>query len=455
MTALYRMKQFVLNTILLCLLGGTTAGRITAEEIQISRKSKISEYNFNVGVGRVNITPEKGFRRAGSPLRENITSVSTPLYVRAIVIDAGKNKLAIVTLDHLKYPANLVVEASKKIEQTTGILTGNIVICASHTHSGPLFSYYEDRLVRSIVDAVTLAVDDLTPCKIGTSAGKVEGVSANRRLLKDGECWNAWLVNPPSERDQYPALGPIDPEVTVLAVVSKEGRYKAILYNYVCHPVSNPNRTISADYPGHVERRVEEILGYQVPTLFLQGPSGDVMPKKRNAPTIGIKLGDVILKSLENIEFIADPTIHIVGKVKEVPGREHPVFNEEEISIKWRTQLEHYRKAFKEMKHREKPAYQAVFTGIRIGDEFALITNPVELFCQIGLDIKNDSTFNHTMIATLTNGALGYVPTAKSFEKGGYETWYGEHSFLSKRAGEIIKHESMKILEDLKKEDQQ
>jgi hypothetical protein len=55
-----------------------------------------------------------------------------------------------------------------------------------------------------------------------------------------------------------------------------------------------------------------------------------------------------------------------------------------------------------------------------------------------------------TMVAEQTNGAHGYVPTAKAFEGGSYETWFGEHSYLTTRAGEIIEKESLVILNRLK-----
>jgi len=102
------------------------------------------------------------------------------------------------------------------------------------------------------------------------------------------------------------------------------------------------------------------------------------------------------------------------------------------------------------MKQREKPSYQYFFTGIRIGNDFAIVTNPDELFCEFGLGIKKQSPFKYTMVAEQTNGAHGYVPTAKAFEGGGYETWFGEHSYLTTRAGEIIEKESLDILNHLK-----
>src|ERR1700749_3063850 len=107
-------------------------------------------------------------------------------------------------------------------------------------------------------------------------------------------------------------------------------------------------------------------------------------------------------------------------------------------------------KTFDEMKKREQPSYRYFFTGLRIGDDFAIVTNPNELFCKIGMIIKKRSPFKHTMVAEQTNGAHGYVPTTKAFEGGSYETWFGEHSYLSTKAAEIIERESLDILKRLR-----
>jgi sulfatase-like protein/neutral/alkaline ceramidase-like enzyme len=429
------------------------AGRICPEDIPVSRHSETSDDHFDVGVGRVDITPTEEVTLAGSPSPKKTSVVDTPLFVKAMVISSGERRVAIVTVDTLKYFTEFADQARKHVEATTGIPAGNVIICVSHTHRGPLCYYYEDRLVTPIGKAVALAVRDLTPCRMGTSTGTVEGVSENRRLLKEGEAWNRWLVKP-SERDDYPALGPADPEVGVLAAVRMNGDYKAILYNFACHPTSTQGAMISADYPGHVQQYVEEHLGYEVPTLLLTGACGDVNPNdNKTSHVFGSKLGEEILKSLGSIEYTVEPTLWIESREQEMPGRERPEFKGKEIARKWPGQLEHYRRAFEAMKRREKPTYKFHVSGIRIGDDFAIVTNPDELFCEIGMNIKEHSPFKHTMVAQQTNGARGYVPTARAFEEGGYETWYGEHSYLSIRAGEIVRSESLGILRLLKNEE--
>lgn len=409
--------------------------------------------SLDVGVGIVDITPTESVVLAGSPTLLKSSAVNTRLYVKALVLSSAARKVVIVTLDTLKYPVERVVDARQQIEKSTGIPAGNVIICASHTHRGPLWSYYEDKLVTPIAEAVMLAVRDLTPCRLGTAKGKAEEVSECRRVIKDGTAWNRWQLDP-AERHKYPAEGPADPEFDVLAVSGKDGRYKAIVYNFACHAANARDLNVSADYPGDVQQYLQKRLGYDVPALYLAGACGDVNPNyTANKELFGEKLGGEIVRCLGQLEPVVPPSLAMESREVQMPGREHPELREAEIALKWPRQLEHYKLAFLEMKRREQPSYRYFFTGIRIGDDFAIVTNPDELFCEIGISIKKKSPFKHTMVAEQTNGAHGYVPTAKAFAGGSYETWFGEHSYLTTRAGEIIKKESLDILSRLKRDD--
>jgi hypothetical protein len=407
--------------------------------------------HLDAGVGSVDITPTEPVVLAGSPTRLESKSVDTRLYVKALVLSAGGQKVAIVTLDTLKYPVDCVVRARQQVEKTTGIPASNVIICASHTHRGPLWPYYKDKLVTPIAEAVAMAARDLTPCRLGIAKGKAEGVSECRRVIKDGQAWNRWQLKP-SEQHKYPAEGLSDPEFDVLAMIGKDGRYKAVVYNFACHAANTRDLVVSADFPGDVQLYVQKHLGYDAPTLFLTGACGDVNPiysVKREL--FGETLGGEIMRCFGRLEPVAKPSLAIESRDIQMPAREHPELKEADIALKWPGQLEHYKKSFSDMKKREKPGYPYFLTGIRVGDDFAIVTNPDELFCEIGLSIKKQSPFKHTMVAEQTNGAHGYVPTAKAFAGGSYETWFGEHSYLTTRAGEIIEKESLDILTRLKR----
>ena len=405
----------------------------------------------DAGVGKVDITPTESVTLAGSPSPKGASEVKTRLYVRALVLSGNGTKVAVVTLDTLKYPVNLVQLARTKVEETTGIPASNVIICASHTHSGPLWSYYKDKLVTSIADAVALAARDLTPCAVGTAKGRAEGVSECRRVIKDGHAWNRWQLKP-DEADKYPAEGPSDPEFDVLAFKAADGKFKGVVYNFACHAANTRVPVISADYPGEVEAHVQKELAYEVPTLFLTGACGDINPiYSVRRDLFAQRLGGEIVRCLGQLVPVPKPELSIECREFQMPGREQPKLQEEEIARNWPTQLDHYKKTFADMKQKEKPAYQYFITGIRVGDDFAIVTNANELFCSIGLNIKGRSPFKQTMVAEQTNGAHGYVPTTKAFEGGSYETWFGEHSYLTTKAGEIIERESLDVLNRLKR----
>lgn len=410
----------------------------------------LEEGFIEAGVGIVDITPKEPVKLMGMPVAKPASEVKTRLFVRALVLSSGGANAAIVTLDTLKYPVERAQEARAEIEKATGIPAANVIICASHTHSGPLWTYYEDQLVTPIAEAVAQALRDLTPCTVGMAEGVTDGLSQCRRVIKDGHAWNRWQL-PPGEDAQYPPEGPHDPTFDVLALSGKDGRHKAVVYNFACHATANREPRISADFPGDVEIQVRKQLGYDVPLLFLTGACGDVNPVfSLRRDLLGEKISGEIVRCLGQLEPVAKPSLSIVSREFQMPGRENPEFKETEVTRNWPAQLEHYRKAFDEMKKREKPSYLYFMTGIRVGDDFAIVTNANELFCSIGLGIKAQSPFKHTMVAEQTNGAHGYVPSAKAFAGGSYETWFGEHSYLSANAGEIIERESLGILEHLK-----
>lgn len=412
--------------------------------------ARAAEGTLDAGVGIVDITPTRAITLAGSPSPKQTAEVKTRLYVRALVLSGSGQKVAIVTLDTLKYPVEHVQRARAEIERTTGIPASHVILCASHTHRGPLWSYYPDQLVTPIVEAVAKAARDLAPCTVGAAKGTARGISECRRVIKDGNAWNRWQLTR-DEANTYPAEGPADPHFDLLALKSADGTFKAVLYNFACHATNELEPVISADFPGDVDQYLRTNVGGAITTFFLTGACGDVNPiyiKQRNR--FGEKLGGEIVRCLGTLEPIANPTLAIVSREFPMPGREHPSFHEAEVRRNWPSQLEHYRKAYEAMKQRAKPSYLYLMTGIRIGDDFAIVTNANEIFCGIGLSIKKRSPFPHTMIAEQTNGAHGYVPTAKAFENGSYETWFGEHSYLSTKAAEIIERESVEILKRLK-----
>ena len=307
-------------------------------------EAAISNGYLNAGVGSVDITPNEPVVLAGSPTQLKSSSVSTRLYVRALVLSAGGQNVAIVTLDTLKYPVEHVVRQRQQIEKTTGIPASNVIICTFPHSPRPAVALLQRPTGNTHCGGGGDCCADLTPCRLGTSKGRAEGVSECRRVIKDGKAWNRWQLEP-SEADEYQAEGPADPEFDVLALIGKDETYRAVVYNFACHAANTRDLTVSSDYPGDVQKYVQEHLGYEVPVMFLTGPCGDVNPVYSvRGDLFGEKLGGGIMQCLGQLEPIAKPSLSIESREMHMPGREHPELKDAEIAHTWPSQLEHYRK---------------------------------------------------------------------------------------------------------------
>jgi len=435
--------------------------------------------NCKVGVNKIDITPDDNrMLIAGSLHTRGYDIIKDPLYIKTIVISSGDSKIAIITLDLIRISTvEKINKVKTEIEKKTGIKPQNVLICPSHTHSGPytdtmrfeppfpvlekeieLHKNYMEKVYECMVESVSNANNDLEDCKLGIAKGEVEGVSHHRRVLKDvDDCWNTWLI-PREEWDIYPAAGPVDTCLYMLVAVTKDDKVKAVLYNYALHANSNRTpRSISADYPAYVQKEVAKELGEQAMTFFIPGACGNINP---NHPCefVGEEIGKEIVRRIKEVDFNISPLLLYTESVEyELPHRTIPKehegsdihFQSEEIKRKWPTGHEYFLTRYKKLLQERHIPIKVSLTGIKISEDIALITNPSEFFTELGMEIKNGSPFKHTIVIELTNGGIGYVPTRKAFEQGGYETFYGA-SRVDPEAGEIIVKESLNILKRLK-----
>src|SRR5690606_7222940 len=62
-----------------------------------------------------------------------------------------------------------------------------------------------------------------------------------------------------------------------------------------------------------------------------------------------------------------------------------------------------------------KLTFDAEVQVIALGNELAWVGLPGEIFTEFGLNLKNASPFRYTMIHSLANGAIGYVPNLRAY----------------------------------------
>src|SRR5438093_7311275 len=107
---------------------------------------------LKIGAAEIDITPPIGHRMAGYFDERLSTGVHDPLKAKAIILQQDKEQFALVFCDLVGVSLTVTTNARAQASQKTGIPVSNIVICATHSHTGPLFDdvrrhYFHERAV--------------------------------------------------------------------------------------------------------------------------------------------------------------------------------------------------------------------------------------------------------------------------------------------------------------------
>src|SRR5947207_15949955 len=95
---------------------------------------------LKAGVAVVDITPPLGYRMAGYYNERRNTGTHDPLLAKAVVFQQGDVRAALVECDLVSMPAEVSSKARDLAAEQTGIPAANIVMAATHSHTGPLFT---------------------------------------------------------------------------------------------------------------------------------------------------------------------------------------------------------------------------------------------------------------------------------------------------------------------------
>jgi len=447
---------------------GKTNTRISALPAASAVKSTV----LKGGCGKVNITPPLGIPLIGSYGKPS-DDVLDELYAKALVLDDGNNTLVIISCDLLYTPLEEIAGPVRRIiTEKTGIPEQNILICATHTHSGPevftkskfrtegdspppaIDRYYLDTLVKKIAGSALIAYKDMRQVKIGSAKGQAPEIVYNRRPKnKDGLVKMAFTLPPevratrkivvepggdvrttfvlPDDKTEW-KFGPIDPEVCVLRVENMNGEILASLVNFGCHPVSiYPflSTAVSADYPAFVTSVVEGAEGGLC--LFTLGLAGDAVPFDRGVlprRQIGRAVGGEAIRRLQFVTPTGDITLGglkkevafptkkpVAGKTGEddkIPG---PVTSEIQV--------------------------------LRLGDIY-ILGLPGEVLVEVGLQIKKRARLENLFIVSLSNDAIGYICHSAAYDEGGYEPAGATN--LAKGAGEIMIEQALELIDQIR-----
>jgi len=455
---------------------------LTGQKPSSSSKKSAKVSNMKAGLAVVDITPPVGYRMSGYFRERLSTGKSNPLKAKAIVLHQGNTSAALVFCDIIGISLDVSSRARRIAAKKTGIPAENILITATHSHTGPLYfgalrkhfhnlaiaehgmdPYekvdYSSELVKKIVRAITRAGSNAEPVRLKAGVARQESLSFNRRFhMKDGTVrFNPGVLNP----DIVKVAGPIDPDVGIVFFDKTGGNGpEATLVNFTLHLDTVGGTRYAADYPFYIEQSLREVYGDDFVLLFGTGACGDInhidVTGKERLKTdyIGRTLAQAIKTKAKSLYNIDVPSLGVRSEIVRVPlqryGPDKVAWARENIKkvgtreLSFLEQVEAYKILAIQMRQSDTIGLEVqVF---RLSSDLAVVGLPGEVFVDLGLAIKRASPFATTLVIELCQDAPGYIPTKKAFAEGSYET---VNSRIAPGGGEKMAEAAIRLLKEL------
>ena len=438
---------------------------------------KIFAVDLRIGAAAVRITPPTGIPMAGYYYERGAEKIHDDLFSKALVIEKDNTKIAIVSCDIISVSEDIVAEVRSLVEKSTGISGDNIMISATHAHTGPvipkkdsrgqssaLLMTYIQKLPALIAESIIKANDALKPSSLSFGLGHEESISFNRRFfMTDGTVgWNPGKLN---LKIIKPA-GPIDPDVFVLYAETNDGKPVSTYVNFALHLDNTGGMEISADLPYTLSSILGKIKDQNMVTLFGQGCSGNInhinvkSKEPQNSFAEAARLGTVlsaeVIKTYTTMQPVDINAISVRKRVVNLPLAD---FSIDDLPAA-RSTVAKYGKSdaapfldfvnsFKiiELYNRKGKPIEAEIQVFAIGNDLAVVSLPGEVFTELGTYIRNRSPFSRTIVVELANGSIGYIPDRKAYVEGNYEPI---SSRVAPGSGEMLVENALQMLNELK-----
>jgi hypothetical protein len=401
----------------------------------------LNAQSFKAGAAMRSITPDHLIPISGGMGTPELPiGFQGKLSVRAVVIEKGSTRIAIVGVDNLGWPAYLGDRSRKLI---TGIAPENILIGATHAHSCPdAYGFtdekgntgadlkYLDWCVTQIADAVNEAVAKLEPASLRTAVGEAKGKIAFN----------------------YYAPQLYDPRCGVIQAIATTGKNAgkpiATLVNYAVHPeiLGTGRKLISPDLCGPLYDRIESKVGGMA--IFMNSAQGGMVTadvrlengKEANdwneCLRIGNLLADEALRIIEPVAAEQDPEIFCTSKLIRFPID----------SEMMRYVFKHSPLAANSGKDNDYSSITTRMNLLNIG-KAQVLTIPGEALPNIGFYVKRKMKSDQPMLFGLTNDAFGYMLTKEDF--GSFERYsYVSRTSLGEMTGCIYEEEAIKLVNE-------
>jgi hypothetical protein len=396
---------------------------------------------WKVGIAAVSITPDEPVHLLGYATREKpFESVDIDIYAKALAIeDAVGHRGVIVTSDLVGFQDAFSGAICDRIIEKTGLERRQLILNASHNHTGPLISLdpirqgnlahgdlsdeeaqrtirYSRQLRDKIVKLVEDSLSDLQPAQLSWGSSAV-GFVMNRRSGGPGAI----------HMDANPQ-GLVDRVVPVLKVSTANGAFRCVLFGCACHntALTADHNLISGDYAGYAQDILQrKFTGVQA--MFISGCGADANPEPRGsieqAKQHGRELADAVCRALDgNLEPLEGP-LRTAYEIVDLPLLDVS----RDTLAKFRVRrnavammAEHMTRIL-ESGEELMDSYPAPVAAWSFGNELTLVALPGEgVAGYVGLINKRLNSRN-VWVSSYNNDCFGYLPTAQIVHEGGHE----------------------------------
>jgi len=420
-----RRRSFVPCVLALCLLSSISVAQTKAGQ-------------WKAGVARAVITPEKAVWLAGYGSRRPPDGKLHDLWMKALALeDADGRRVVLITSDFQGVPKVMSDLVFEQIQQRFGIERHQVMLTFSHNHCGPrlgddLVDYYPiDAEQVALVEQYTAMMVEKCVAMVGESL-----VNLSPASLQMGEGKTTFAVNRRNNREaDVPALlaqgeplkGPVDHAVPVMSVTRPNGKLKAVLFGYACHPTTLSFLTWCGDYPGFAQLEIEQNHPGAT-AMFVNTCGGDQNPLPRRRVELCQRYGHMLAVAVE--ESLQQPLKPISSGVRsafeyiqlpylKVAQREELVLlldDRNAIRKRWAARM------LQKLVAGEKfsPSYPYPVHAWRLGDEMLLIGMGAETVVDYALRFKEEFGPG-TWVCGYADDMIAYIPSRRVWEEGGYE----------------------------------
>ena len=369
------------------------------------------------------------------------TAVADDLYAKALALEDRTGRRALLVTMDLVGVQDAVTGAAvcRRIGQKTGLRREQILLNASHTHTGPLvsldpdprgnvghppFSAEEARhtvaytrwLQDRLVDVAVRALADLRPARLSWGVGEVGFVMSRRLPTPSGVVMAA---NP---------KGLADRTVPVVRVEGADGKLRAVVFGCACHctTLTGAFNVISGDYAGYAQRYLEG-RHPGATALFLAGCGGDANPHPLGSMDLARAHGTALGREVDRVmraglRPVGGPLRTELAR-PELPLQEPSRENVEQFlpapsmqSMTARHMLE-----ILDAKKELPTAYPAPVAVWQFGRDLTLAALPAEPVAEYVVLLQKALGPDRLWVSGYNNDCFGYLPTAAVIRRGGHE----------------------------------